>query len=270
MRYFLAVCCSLWTFFAFSQPPVIWTYGNYEQSTSDEVVPKTEGLKVLITECTSSTKGLFASLKNNPQLTELQLTHVDQALLDKLFQLKNTRIKALIIEDFQSPSCNIPVCQIKTLTQLHLESKVTKTLEFAPNAFENLSIFQLHMSELTEWKGAFSSATIGLADIISPKLEQLPVMNTPKLYQYSLSASAPFPADICEMPELTLVYISTTGDSPVPPCYESFLQRDGIIEFVTFSEDEAKRTVLKSQATLDFERDVQENSQRQQEQPQKE
>ncbi len=251
------------------EPPIIWTNGDYLQTTSDQVVSHTKNLSVLIVDCNSDTKGLFASLKNNPQLTEVQLTHVNQALLNAIFQLDKPSITALIIDDFQGKSCHIPVCNIATLTQLHLLSNVTRTLEFAPNAFQQLEILNIEMNELTEWKGPFSNLTVGLIDVTCLKLEKLPVMDTPQLYQYSISTSAPFPTDICGMEELTLVYISTTTDSQLPACYEEFMQRDGLIEFVTFSLDDTKRTSIKSAATIDFERAMQEDAQRALEEMQK-
>jgi len=241
-----------------------WSEGKYIQCQSDQTVPYSEGVTALIVDCTDYTNGLFASIANNPQLLELQIRHADQSLINALFKLKNTKLDVIMIEDFRSEMCVIPPCSIKTLTQLRLQSTVTTTLEIIPGAIENLGMLQIELNELTEWNGGITHMPgIHLMDITCLKLKTLPVVETPILGQYTLNTSAPFPTDICKMPELMFVYISTTGDCQLPPCYDEFLKREGLIEFVTFSEDEEKRTSVKSEATIRFEQEMEEENKRQ-------
>lgn len=234
---------------------------KYIKHTSNQTVEKDKKATVLITACVPDTKGLFQTLKNNPQIEELYLANVDQNLLNIVLQLTDTKITKLNIDNFQSESCLIPACKM-ALTEFQLFSEDTKTIEVTPNAFPTLQIFHVEMNNLTEWKGELNIPSLGLLDVDVLSLEKLPKVTAPILDQYSFSCSAPVPMDICDMPNVLYFNFSTTLKCELSPCHEEILKRVGLIEFVSFSEDEEKRTSIKSQELIDFEKEMEEENQK--------
>jgi len=259
--------------FEFEDEVIIWTEGQdgkYVKSTSDKEIRKKKNITVLITECGRNTDGLFKSIKNNPQLLELQLTHVDQELLNKIFNLSDSKLQTIIIDDFQGRSCLIPVCKIPSMNQLNIESEQAITIEFSPNTLSALEILDVRMDNLNEWKGNLAFDSLALIDIHAPLLKKLPPLQLPQLYQCMMITSAPFPLELCDMPELMHLYISTTIGDKLSPCHEELLKRKGLLEFEIFSDDPEKTQTFESQESIDFEKQMEEENKRMQEGQQKE
>ncbi len=229
---------------------------KYIKHISNQTIAKDKKATALITECVPDSKGLFQTLKNNPQIDQLYLTNADQNLLNVIFLLTDTQLASINIDNFQSETCTIPACKISTLTEFQIHSEQTTNIEFTRFGFEALDILHVEMENLKEWKGELNLPELGLLDIDCLNLQKMPPVITPKLVQYSVRCSAPFSTDVCDMPDVTLFYFSTTTDCKLSPCHEEVLKREGLIEFVTFSEDEEKRTSIKSQHQIDFEKEM--------------
>lgn len=152
------------------------------------------------------------AIENNPQLQEIKIIYGNQDFLDFVSDQKIPHLTGLFLIEFQDSLLEIPTFQ--QLNHLAIRSSEINVLKMDHSSWDYLEILEINAPKLKVWKSIKSFPQLSLIDLNAPILNEFPIENMPKIYQFSYYCSFhKLPANLCNYPDL--IHISFSNFVPV-------------------------------------------------------
>lgn len=228
MKSIFSILCLIYASIVLGQERMPYNDSLYFQVITESTrLQKIDSLQALLIDFgSSSTFDFEYTIRNNPQLKEIQLYKPTQAHIDLLSSIPLPQLKYLFIEGYNAPRLHIPAFPI--VEHFHLESKVLQQLNMESAAMDSLNILDVETLSLTEWKAAQTYFKLGLINLKAPQLSVLPFQQLPMLFQCSMYCSFnEFPTVLCNSKELTLFSLTNYKVISVPKCLIRQLKKQG-------------------------------------------
>lgn len=215
---------------------------EFEIISSEEVLenrPEIEALRVNFVN--DETLNFCKSLKNNPQLREVQLYGATQDAINCLSSVLGEVITHLLIYDCVD---SIVLPSFPNLSVLIIESHELVSLDMTNSVLDSLAILAINSEKLVDWKSKHAYAQLELIDLNSPNLNTFPIHSLPRIYQLSLSASFDqIPSFLCECGDLELISIDNNKNISVDDCFKEKIL-NGYYSNLTIREGENGLVIL--------------------------
>lgn len=193
--------------------------------SAETELPANDSIKALLIHFGGSSVGnLEKTVRNNPQLVEIQLIRAPQSAIDLLSDIRPPALKYLLIEEYSGKTMHIGA--FPTVGTLWIESETTTELSMENAELPALAVMSLDVPKLTTWKAAAQWPVIELIDLTAPELHTFPIQSAPKLFQLSYYCSFDeLPAFLCSCPELEHISFENYKRIEVPECMKEKVKK---------------------------------------------
>lgn len=192
---------------------------KYEIINNKGVLKKSDSIQALIVNFDGTkTKKFCKSLKNNPQLKEVQLYNPTQGALDYLSEIISDSLTHLFIVGFDT---NLYLPSFPNLELLSIKADSLITLDMSNSDINSLDILNIESENLSNWKTKTEYKRLGLIDMDTPRLSEFPIKSLPTIMQFSIYCSFnEFPIFLCECVELELISFKNYKVIEVDECFK--------------------------------------------------
>lgn len=212
---------------------------EFEVMDDDEVIPKNDFLQALIIDAGNSVKNIEISLKNNPQLREVKLMASSQEVLDVFGRVKFDSLFFLVIENYTGTTLNLPV--IKSLEFLQIHATELKSLDITKSQLSRLEILEMDAPNLVIWKSETTYPALSLIDLDAPLLTVFPILNMPKINEFSYSCSfKELPKNLCIYKELQMISFENYCPVKVDKCLISMIEKGVYSNLTVYDKPDGK------------------------------
>jgi hypothetical protein len=219
----------------------------------NEQLPYMESIKILLVEFKSDTISFFEeSLKNNPQIIELQIMNPPQKAINVISENNNKNLTYLFIHTFKDTSLMIP--KLPLIKFLSLESQTLEYLSMKGSNLDSLDLLVIKSPLLKEWKTDSILYSLGLIDLIAKKLSNFPIQAMPSIRQFSFDCSfTEIPGYLCNSKDLTHISFHNYKSITINNCFKAKLENcvysnltlfdkiDGTVVLEILSKDRVKK-----------------------------
>ena len=157
------------------------------------------------------------TIRNNPQLVEVQLFAPPQAALDILDLVAGDSLQYLFIN---GPKDTLSVGNFPSLVLLSINSDSITNLNTISSVFNNLVILDIVAPQLKVWNSKSNLPLVQVVHLIAPALNLFPITSAPNLFQ--MDYTCPFdeiPTYLCGCNDLTLISFNNTKNIIVNECF---------------------------------------------------
>ncbi len=212
---------------------------EFEVMDDDEVIPKNDSIHALIIDAGNSVKNIEISLKNNPQLREVKLMTSSQEVLDVLGRVKFDSLFFLVIENYIGTTLNLPI--IKSLEFLQIHATELKSFDISKSLLSRLEILEIDAAYLVSWKSETSYPALSLIDLDAPRLTVFPILNMPKINEFSYSCSfKELPKNLCTYKELEMISFENYCPVKVDKCFVSMIEKGEYSNLTVYDKKDGK------------------------------
>ncbi len=212
---------------------------EFEVMNDDEVIPRNDSLQALIIDAGNSVKNIETSLKNNTQLREVKLMSSSQEIVDVFGLVKFDSLFFLLIENYTGTTLNLPV--IKTVEFLQIHATELKTLDISKSLLSHLEILEMDAPYLVSWKSETTYPVLSLLDLDAPLLTSFPILNMPKINEFSYSCSfKELPKNLCIYKELEMISFENFCPVKVDKCLISMIEKGVYSNLTVYDKPEGK------------------------------
>lgn len=212
---------------------------EFEVMDDDEVIPRNDFLQALIIDAGNSVKNIEISLKNNPQLREVKLMASSQEVLDVFGRVKFDSLFFLVIENYTGTTLNLPV--IKSLEFLQIHATELKSLDITKSQLSRLEILEMDAPNLVIWKSETTYPALSLIDLDAPLLTVFPILNMPKINEFSYSCSfKELPKNLCIYKELQMISFENYCPVKVDKCLISMIEKGVYSNLTVYDKPDGK------------------------------
>ena len=212
---------------------------EFEVMDDDEVIPRNDSLHALIIDAGHSVKNIETSLKNNPQLREVKLLASSQEILDVFGRVKLDFLFFLLIENYTGTTLNLPV--IKSLEFLQIHATELKSLDISKSLLSRLEILEMDALNLVSWKSETTFPALSLLDLDAPLLTVFPILNMPKINEFSYSCSfKELPKNLCTYKELEMISFENYCPVKVDKCFVSMIEKGEYSNLTVYDKPDGK------------------------------
>ena len=234
---FISLLISL-TFFSQDLTPYNEDF-EFEVMNEDEVIPRNDSLHALIIDAGNSVKNIETSLKNNPQLREVKLMASSQEIVDVFGRVNFDSLFFLLIENYTGTTLDLPV--IKSVEFLHLQSTELKSLDITKSQLSRLEILEMDAPNLVSWKSEATYPQLALLDIEAPTLHVFPIMQMPKITEFSFSCSfIELPKNVCLYSKLKTIAFENLCPVKVDKCLISMIEKGEYSNLTVYDKPDGK------------------------------
>ena len=212
---------------------------EFEVMDDDEVIPRNDSLHALIIDAGNSAKNIEISLKNNPQLREVKLMASSQEIVDVFGRVNFDSLFFLLIENYTGTTLDLPV--IKSVEFLHLQSTELKSLDITKSQLSRLEILEMDAPNLVSWKSEATYPQLALLDIEAPTLHVFPIMQMPKITEFSFSCSfIELPKNVCLYSKLKTIAFENLCPVKVDKCLISMIEKGVYSNLTVYDKPDGK------------------------------
>ena len=194
------------------------------KNAENVVLPHIDSLKALFVEFNSDSVSLFKqTIKNNPQLVELQLKNPPQAAIQIVSELNHKHLTHFFIHAYRG--ANLKVFDFPNIEFFSLESTKLEFLSMHSN-FQALNILAINSPNLKEWQTDSNFPSLGLIDLKAVKLSAFPIKELPGIEQFSFECSFDtIPNYLCKCKKLRLISFNNHKLIPIDECFERKIKK---------------------------------------------
>ena len=212
---------------------------DFEVMDDDEVIPRNDSLYALIIDAGNSVKNIETSLKNNPQLRELKLITSSQEILDVIGRVKLDSLFFLLIENYIGTTLNLPI--IKSVEFLQIHATELQLLDMRNSQLFRLENLELEIPSLLTWKSEATYPQLALLDIEAPTLHVFPIMQMPKITEFSFSCSfIELPKNVCLYSKLKTIAFENLCPVKVDKCLISMIEKGVYSNLTVYDKPDGK------------------------------
>lgn len=212
---------------------------EFEVMNEDEVIPRNDSLYALIIDAGNSVKNIETSLKNNRQLREVKFLASSQEVLDVFGRVKFDSLFFLLIENYTGTTLNLPV--IKSLEFLHVYATELKSFDISQSLLSRLEILEIDAPYLVSWKSETTYPALSLIDLDTPRLTVFPILNMPKINEFSYSCSfKEIPKNLCTYKELEMISFENFCPVKVDKCFISMIEKGVYSNLTVYDKQDGK------------------------------
>ena len=212
---------------------------EFEVMDDDEVIPRNDSLQALIIDAGNSVKNIEISLKNNPQLREVKLMASSQEVLDVFGHVKFDSLFFLLIENYTGTTLNLPV--IKSLEFLQIHATELQLLDMRNSQLFRLENLELEIPSLLTWKSEATYPQLALLDIEAPTLHVFPIVQMPKITEFSFSCSfIELPKNVCLYSKLKTIAFENLCPVKVDKCLISMIEKGVYSNLTVYDKPDGK------------------------------
>ncbi len=212
---------------------------EFEVMNEDEVIQTNDSLYALIIDAGNSVKNIETSLKNNPQLREVKLMASSQEILDVIGRVKLDSLFFLVIENYTGTTLNLPV--IKSLEFLQIHATELKSLDISKSLLSHLEILEMDAPNLVSWKSETTYPALSLIDLDAPRLTLFPILNMPKINEFSYSCSfKEIPKNLCTYKGLEMISFENFCPVKVDKCLVAMVEKGEYSNLTVYDKQDGK------------------------------
>ena len=212
---------------------------EFEVMDDDEVIPRNDSLHALIIDAGNSAKNIEISLKNNPQLREVKLMASSQEIVDVFGRVNFDSLFFLLIENYTGTTLNLPI--IKSLEFLQIHATELKSLDITKSQLSCLEILEMDAPNLVSWKSETTYPALSLIDLDAPLLTVFPILNMPKINEFSYSCSfKELPKNLCIYKELQMISFENYCPVKVDKCLVAMVEKGEYSNLTVYDKPEGK------------------------------
>ncbi len=212
---------------------------EFEVMEEDEVIPRNDSLHALIIDVGNSVKNIETSLKNNPQLREVKLMASSQEILDVFGHVKFDSLFFLVIENYTGTTLNLPV--FKSVEFLQIHATELKLFDITKSQLLRLEILAMDAPHLVSWKSETTYPALSLIDLDAPLLPVFPILNMPKINEFSYSCSfKELPKNLCTYKELEMISFENYCPVKVDKCFISMIEKGVYSNLTVYDKPDGK------------------------------
>ena len=212
---------------------------EFEVMDDDEVIPRNDSLHALIIDAGNSAKNIEISLKNNPQLREVKLMASSQEILDVIGRVKLDSLFFLLIENYIGTTLNLPI--IKSVEFLQIHATELQLLDMRNSQLFRLENLELEIPSLLTWKSEATYPQLALLDIEAPTLHVFPIMQMPKITEFSFSCSfIELPKNVCLYSKLKTIAFENLCPVKVDKCLISMIEKGVYSNLTVYDKPDGK------------------------------
>ena len=212
---------------------------EFEVMDEDEVISRNDSLHALIIDTGNSVKNIEISLKNNPQLREVKLMSSSQEILDIFGRVKLDSLFFLVIENYTGTTLNLPV--IKSVEFLQIHATELKSLDISKSLLSRLEILEMDAPNLVSWKSETTYPQLALLDLEAPILHVFPIMQMPKITEFSFSCSfTELPKNVCLYSKLKTIAFENLCPVKVDKCLISMIEKGVYSNLTVYDKPDGK------------------------------
>lgn len=212
------------------------------KNAENVALPHIDSLKALFVEFNSDSVSLFKqTIKNNPQLVELQLKNPPQAAIQIASELKLKHLTHFFIHAYGG--ANLKVFDLPNIEFFSLESTKLEFLSMQSN-FQVLNILDINSPNLKEWQTDSNFPSLGLIDLKAVKLSAFPIKELPGIEQFSFECSFDnIPNYLCKCKKLRLISFNNHKLIPIDKCFEKKIKKGGYSNLTLYEGINGKEVV---------------------------
>lgn len=234
---FISLLISL-TFFSQDLSPYNEDF-EFEVMNEDEVIQTNDSLYALIIDAGNSVKNIETSLKNNPQLREVKLMASSQEILGVIGRVKLDSLFFLLIENYTGTTLNLPV--FKSVEFLQIHATELKLLDITKSQLLRLEILEMDALNLVSWKSETTYPALSLIDLDAPLLTVFPILNMPKINEFSYSCSfKELPKNLCIYKELEMISFENFCPVKVYKCLVAMVEKGEYSNLTVYDKPDGK------------------------------
>ena len=178
-------------------------------------------------------------MKNNPQLREVKLMSSSQEILDVFGRVKLDSLFFLVIENYTGTTLNLPV--IKSVEFLQIHATELKSLDISKSLLSRLEILEMDAPNLVSWKSETTYPQLALLDIEAPTLHVFPIMQMPKITEFSFSCSfIELPKNVCLYSKLKTIAFENLCPVKVDKCLISMIEKGVYSNLTVYDKPDGK------------------------------
>ena len=212
---------------------------EFEVMDEDEVISRNDSLHALIIDAGNSVKNIEISLKNNPQLREVKLMSSSQEILDVFGRVKLDSLFFLLIENYTGTTLNLPI--IKSVEFLQIHATELQLLDMRNSQLFRLENLELEIPSLLTWKSEATYPQLALLDIEAPTLHVFPIMQMPKITEFSFSCSfTELPKNVCLYSKLKTIAFENLCPVKVDKCLISMIEKGVYSNLTVYDKPDGK------------------------------
>ena len=212
---------------------------EFEVMDDDEVIPRNDSLHALIIDAGNSAKNIEISLKNNPQLREVKLMASSQEIVDVFGRVKLDSLFFLLIENYTGTTLNLPV--IKSVEFLQIHATELQLLDMRNSQLFRLENLELEIPSLLTWKSEATYPQLALLDIEAPTLHVFPIVQMPKITEFSFSCSfIELPKNVCLYSKLKTIAFENLCPVKVDKCLISMIEKGVYSNLTVYDKPDGK------------------------------
>ena len=212
---------------------------EFEVMDDDEVIPRNDSLQALIIDAGNSVKNIEISLKNNPQLREVKLMASSQEILDVIGRVKLDSLFFLLIENYIGTTLNLPI--IKSVEFLQIHATELQLLDMRNSQLFRLENLELEIPSLLTWKSEATYPQLALLDIEAPTLHVFPIMQMPKITEFSFSCSfIELPKNVCLYSKLKTIAFENLCPVKVDKCLIAMVEKGVYSNLTVYDKPDGK------------------------------
>ena len=212
---------------------------EFEVMDDDEVIPRNDSFHALIIDAGNSAINIEISLKNNPQLREVKLMASSQEIVDVFGRVNFDSLFFLLIENYTGTTLNLPI--IKSVEFLHLQATELKSLDITKSQLSRLEILEMDAPNLVSWKSEAAYPQLALLDLEAPILHVFPIMQMPKITEFSFSCSfIELPKNVCLYSKLKTIAFENLCPVKVDKCLISMIEKGVYSNLTVYDKPDGK------------------------------
>lgn len=198
------------------------------------VLPHIDSVKALFVEFRTDSISLFKeTMKNNPQIVELQLKNPPQAAIQIVSELNRKNLTHLFVHEYGG--ANLKVFDFPNIEFFSLESTKLEFLSMHSN-FQALNILAINSPNLKEWQADSNFPSLGLIDLKAVKLSAFPIKELPGIEQFSFECSFDtIPNYLCKCKKLRLISFNNHKLIAIDKCFKKKIKK-GVYSNLTLYE----------------------------------
>lgn len=218
-RYIVLLLLLLNTTSAFSQQEAYNDELKFKIIDNLNVLKASGSIQALIVNFKgSNTKKFCKTLRNNPQLKEVQLYNPTQKALNCLSEISGDSITHLFIVGCDT---TLTIPSFPQLELLSIKADDLITLDMSSANLDSLGLLHIESEKLCNWKSKTAYPKLGLIDLNAPALSEFPIHELQAIRQLSIYCSLnQFPSFLCECAALELISFKNYKVIEVDPCFE--------------------------------------------------
>jgi hypothetical protein len=162
-----------------------------------------------------------------------------QEIVDVFGRVKFDSLFFLVIENYTGTTLNLPV--IKSLEFLQIHATELKSLDISKSLLSHLEILEMDAPYLVSWKSETTYPALSLIDLDAPRLTLFPILNMPKINEFSYSCSfKEIPQNLCTYKGLEMISFENFCPVKVDKCLVAMVEKGEYSNLTVYDKQDGK------------------------------